>query len=148
MWQGLSHSPYQTKAHKLPSDNQTSLFTRQIHWNSSMTSSWRQRWVQQLFLRVAKGSILSLHLHFLYHFFTFPSPTVSHLVPRRLTTPHTEPTALFPTNQPNLRLKPVASWQLRTLIRSVTMLRSCVHTTAIYLELQPQYSVTRSIYST
>lgn len=139
---GASHNPYQTKAHKLPSDIQTSLSTRQSHWNSSMRSSRRQRWVRAASFLDSCKRLDSLSPP------TFPGPclplpipySLSLLVPTRLTTPHVEFKAPFSTTQPNLWLQPVASWQLRPLIRSVSMLRSCVHSTAIYLELQPQQS--------
>lgn len=143
----LSHHPYQTKAHKLP------LEPHCPQDRYSGTAAWyhpgeKDRYAQELFLIVVKDSILSLQLYFLYHFFTFSCPTVSSGFKKsNHPTPRVQ-SRLFHANQPYLCLKTVASGQPRTLIWSVTMLRSCIYTTAIYLELQPQYRVTRSIYST
>lgn len=66
------------------------------------------------------------------------------LVQKKLTTQNMESeTFSSQPSQLKLRLKSVASGQLGTLIKSSTMLRSCVYITAICLELQPQYRMIR-----
>lgn len=80
-------------------------------------------YLQQLFLIVAKGSILSLHLYSLYHFFfNFSISFSPSLGSKKINHPtHRVQNPLYIAELPKLRLKSVASRQLRTLIRSGTL---------------------------
>ena len=112
----------------------TKLMLLSSHQNSNRTPSWRKRWVYAGTLldnckRLNCFSLPTYPVPFLH----LPIPASPPPGSKKITTPHIESKALFSANQPNLRLKPVASRQLGTSIRSVTMLRSRVYTTAICL---------------